>query len=128
MPYSEVTDGIRIEVVPQYVEAQSKPQAGRYVFSYTITIHNGSGDAAQLLNRHWRILHGDGKQEEVKGPGVVGEQPHLAPGQSHTYSSFCILATPNGSMQGSYEMVRPDGSRFDVKIPAFSLSVPYSLN
>ena len=124
----EVTDGIRVEVVCEYLEAQSNTAAGSYVFGYTITIYNGSEAPVQLLNRHWHILHGDGKHEEVRGPGVVGEQPKLAPKERFKYSSGCVLTTPHGSMHGTYEMVRPDATRFEIKIPAFTLSAPYALN
>lgn len=128
MPFSATTQGIHVEVVSEYLKAHSDPTTDRYVFSYTITIRNSGEAAARLQNRHWKIMHGSGEQEEVKGPGVVGKHPHLEPGQEFSYSSGCVLKTPHGTMHGSYEMVRDDGTTFDAEIPAFSLSVPLVLN
>ena len=103
---------------------RADPDTNRYVFSYTITIRNNSPAAAQLLNRHWIITNGQGEVEEVRGEGVVGKQPKLAPGEAFEYTSGAILKTPVGSMQGSYEFANEAGARFNVEIPAFSLSVP----
>ncbi|NUP04702.1 MAG: Co2+/Mg2+ efflux protein ApaG [Polyangiaceae bacterium] len=123
-----VTEGIRIAVTTQYVPQQSLPQAKRYVFAYTVKIANEGGQVAQLKSRHWIITDGNGKIEEVKGPGVVGQQPTLRPGEHFEYTSGCVLETPRGSMHGTYQMRRPDGSQFDATIAPFDLMLPYSLN
>lgn len=123
-----VTNGVRVVVKSEYLPQHSQPRANRYVFSYTIRISNESSETVQLKNRHWHIMHGDGKVEEVKGPGVVGEQPTLRAGQSFQYTSGCVLTTPHGTMHGSYEMARDDGSTFDAKIAPFSLAMPHALN
>ncbi len=115
---------IKIDVVTQYVEQQSDPDDERYVFAYTITISNEGEQPSRLLNRHWIITDAAGEVEEVRGEGVVGKQPRLMPGQSFQYTSGAILKTPVGAMQGSYEFGRDDDSRFEVPIPAFSLSIP----
>ncbi len=123
-----VTQGIRIVVRSQYLPEQSDVRASRFVFAYTIRIANESGRTVQLRARHWHILHGNGKEEEVRGPGVVGKQPVIAPGSGFEYTSGCVLSTPHGSMHGSYEMVRDDGSVFEAEIPPFSLALPHALN
>jgi ApaG protein len=115
---------IRIEVETSYVDEQSDPNGRRYVFSYTITIRNEGLVAARLLTRHWVITDANGKVEEVRGDGVVGEQPHLKPGQGFRYSSGAVLETPVGAMQGSYEMVTDDGTHFDAPIAVFRLAMP----
>ncbi|MEQ9451336.1 MAG: Co2+/Mg2+ efflux protein ApaG [Pseudomonadales bacterium] len=116
---------IEISVVSQYVEAQSEPSADRYVFAYTIEISNHGEQTCQLLNRHWVITDGTGSVEEVRGEGVVGKQPTLAPGESFKYTSGAILKTPVGTMQGSYEFSEvAAGALFDVPIQVFSLTVP----
>lgn len=125
---SATTEGIEISVRTTYVADQSSPKARRYVFAYTITIANGGERPAQLRSRHWVITDGDGKVEEVRGPGVVGQQPHLSPGERFEYTSGCVLETPRGEMHGTYQMVRPDGSMFDAVIAPFYLSLPFSLN
>lgn len=125
---SAVTDGIRVNVSTQYVPQQSVPQAKRYVFAYTVKIANEGSSVAQLRSRHWVITDGNGKVEEVKGPGVVGQQPTLQPGEKFEYTSGCVLATPRGTMHGSYQMHREDGSQFDAVIAPFDLMLPYSLN
>ncbi len=107
---------------------QSSPQGKRYVFAYTVKIQNEGSTAAQLKTRHWIITDGNGKVEEVRGPGVVGQQPLLRPGEQFEYTSGCVLETPRGSMRGSYQMFRQDGSSFDAQIAPFSLALPYSLN
>jgi ApaG protein len=123
-----LTDGIRVSVVSKYVAEQSVPRLGRYVWSYTIRITNEGTAPARLLSRHWIITDALGKIEEVKGPGVVGEQPHLSPGETFQYTSGCMLATSRGTMHGTYQMVRDDGSGFDAEIARFALELPVTLN
>jgi ApaG protein len=123
-----VTDGIRISVEPQYVADQSSPRARRYVFAYTVKIENEGTQPAQLRSRHWIITDGDGRVEEVRGPGVVGQQPLLGPGEHFEYTSGCVLQTPRGQMRGTYQMVREGGVAFDATIAPFDLVLPYSLN
>jgi ApaG protein len=125
---SATTDGIRVTVKAVYVPEQSSPRMRRYVFAYTVKIANEGAAAAQLRSRHWIITDGDGKVEEVRGPGVVGQQPNLEPGDEFEYTSGCVLATPRGEMRGTYQMHRPDGSTFDAAIAPFSLTLPFSLN
>ncbi len=115
---------IRIEVATSYVDEQSEPDDGRYVFAYTITIANLGNVPARLLSRHWIITDANGKVQEVTGDGVVGEQPHLNPGEEFRYSSGAVLETPVGSMQGSYRMEADNGTNFDAPIPPFTLAVP----
>jgi ApaG protein len=115
---------IRIDVSTSYLDDQSKPDEDRYVFSYTITIHNEGRVPAKLLTRHWLITDANGKVQEVRGDGVVGEQPHLQPGQGFRYSSGAVLETPVGAMQGSYQMVADDGLRFEAPIAPFRLAKP----
>lgn len=119
---------IRIEVQSAYLEDQSEPEEGRYLFSYTITIHNDGPLAAQLLTRRWLITDANGKVQEVRGDGVVGEQPRISPGKLHRYSSGAVLETPVGTMEGSYGMVSDDGDQFEAPIPRFRLAVPGILN
>jgi ApaG protein len=119
--YREITQDIEVDVVPEYMPEDSLPEKGQYIFAYHITITNLGDDEVQLLSRHWIITDGRGAVHEVRGPGVVGEQPRLLPGQKHTYSSFCPLATPTGNMRGSFQMVNHQGATFDVKIPLFFL-------
>ena len=123
-----ITQGIRVTVSSNYIPAQSAPKARRYVFAYTVRIANEGTEAAQLKSRHWIITDGNGKVEQVKGPGVVGEQPMLRPGEHFEYTSGCVLETPRGSMEGTYQMVRGDGTEFDAQIAPFALCLPYSLN
>jgi ApaG protein len=123
-----VTQGVRVVVRCEYLRDQSDTRANRYVFAYTIRISNDSPTPVQLRNRHWHILHANGKEEQVHGPGVVGKQPTIAPGTTFQYTSGCVLTTPHGTMRGSYEMVREDGTTFLAEIPAFSLAVPHVLN
>jgi len=115
---------IVVAVATSYVEEQSDPREKRFVFAYTITIKNEGEVPARLMNRHWIITDANGKVQEVHGEGVVGEQPHLKPGQGFRYSSGAVLETPVGAMQGSYEMVTDDGMRFDAPIAAFRLAMP----
>jgi ApaG protein len=110
------------------LESQSAPEAGRYVFSYTITIHNAGSVPARLLSRHWVITDSDGKVQEVRGDGVVGEQPHLVPGQSFRYTSAAMIETPLGTMRGEYQMVADDGQLFDAEIAPFVLAIPRVLH
>ena len=111
-----------VQVRPQFIAGQSDPSNHRYVFAYTVTIANVGEVAAKLLTRHWIITNGEGHTEEVKGPGVVGEHPHLQPGQSYEYTSGSVMQTPVGTMQGSYQMRADDGKEFDADIPVFTLS------
>ena len=112
---------IDVSAVSNFLPEQSNPQGGSYVFAYTITIRNSGSIPAKLLNRHWIVTDANGKTQEVRGAGVVGEQPHLAPGESFKYTSGTQIETPIGSMHGSYGMLADDGTQFDAKIPAFSL-------
>jgi ApaG protein len=117
--YYEQTQGIGVEVRPEFMAAESQP--GQFVFAYHITITNQGETEVQLLNRHWIITDGHGEVHEVKGPGVVGQQPKLAPGEKHQYSSYCPLKTPTGNMRGSFKMTNSLGAKFSVKIPLFFL-------
>ena len=117
-----------VQVQPRYLPEQSEPDDGRYLFAYTVTIRNTGEVTAQLVSRHWIITDSDGQIEEVRGPGVVGEQPVLKPGQSFQYTSGCPLATPVGSMHGSYQCIAEDGTAFEATIPEFVLSVPRTLH
>ena len=119
---------IDVSVTTRYLPEQSQPEQNRFAFSYTVTISNNGGLAAKLTSRHWIITDGNAKVQEVRGAGVVGEQPTLAPGESHTYTSGCLLATPVGSMQGSFQMRAEDGHDFDAPIRAFRLAVPGALH
>ena len=115
---------INIEVETNYLDDQSEPREQRYVFAYTITIRNEGEIPAKLLTRHWIITDANGHVQEVRGPGVVGEQPYLKPGQGFRYSSGAVLETPVGTMQGSYQMVADDGAKFEAPIPTFRLAMP----
>ncbi len=115
---------ISVAVDTRYLEDQSDPDEQRYVFAYTITIRNRGTVPAKLLGRHWVITDANGKVQEVRGEGVVGEQPHLMPGQGFRYTSGAVLETPVGSMQGSYQMLADDGVHFDAPIPPFTLAIP----
>ena len=123
-----LTDGIRVTVASRYLAEQSVPRLHRYVWAYTVRIENESAAPAKLVSRHWIIEDQNGKLEEVRGPGVVGEQPLLAPGESFRYTSGCVLEAPRGSMRGSYQMVRDDGTELDAEIGRFTLELPSSLN
>lgn len=122
------TRGIRVRVRTEYLPQRSNPAHSQYLFAYRIQIANEGDDTVQLLSRHWVITDALGHVEEVKGPGVVGEQPVLAPGESFEYTSACPLQTPFGSMQGSYQMVTDGGQSFEAEIAAFSLSQPHAVN
>jgi len=117
-----------ITVSPRFLAEQSDPENDKYLFAYTIRIVNSGDIAAQLLSRHWIITDAHQHVEEVKGPGVVGEQPKLAPGEAFEYTSGCPLPTPNGSMRGTYQCVAADGTEFEVPIAEFLLSVPRTLH
>lgn len=119
---------LEISVATQFLDEQSDPDGDRYVFAYTIRIRNLGRLPAQLLDRHWVITDGNGKVEEVRGEGVVGEQPRLEPGEAFTYTSGAVLETAVGSMQGSYHMSGDDGTEFEAPIPAFTLAVPRTLH
>ena len=119
---------IKVEVETAFLPEQSAPQDNRYVFSCTITIRNEGPGAARLLTRHWIITDSNGKVQEVRGNGVVGEQPHLKPGQGFRYSSGTVIETPVGAMQGSYQMEDDDGGRFDAPVAPFRLAMPGILN
>jgi ApaG protein len=125
---NSTTEGIKITVNAVYVPEQSSPRMHRYVFAYTVKIANEGERPAQLRSRHWVITDGEGRVEEVRGPGVVGQQPLLQPGDQFEYTSGCVLTTPRGEMRGTYQMHRPDGSMFDATIAPFDLNLPYSLN
>lgn len=123
--YESTTNRIKVTVKPYYLEEQSSPGDDHYVWAYHIRIENAGSDTVQLRNRHWKITDAGGRVQEVRGPGVVGEQPVLKPGEHFEYTSGTPLATPSGIMVGSYEMERSDGAMFKVKIPAFSLDSPH---
>src|SRR5580693_2448823 len=128
-PISEaVTHSIRVEVMAQYSPENSRPHQDVWVFEYTVRITNQSEQTVQLLSRHWIITDALEHVHEVKGLGVIGEQPVLAPGESFKYSSWCPLKTPMGMMHGTYQMVRTDGSQFDIEIAAFALKARYTVN
>ncbi len=122
-----VTRGIRVLVRSKYVQERSRPMQNEFFFAYTIRIENEGGETVQLLSRRWLINDAEGNEEEVRGPGVVGEQPVLGPGESFEYTSACPLATPFGSMRGSYQMVSETGEEFEAEIAPFALSEPYSI-
>jgi ApaG protein len=116
------TRGVQVEVESEYVEERSEPSQNRYFFAYHIRITNQGDETVKLISRHWIITNSDGASEEVQGPGVVGEQPRLEPGESFEYTSFCPLTTPVGVMHGTYQMVTDDGDAFDATIAPFTLS------
>jgi ApaG protein len=122
------TQGIRVQVESLYDEDRSAPQENYYFFAYRVRISNVGTETAQLLSREWFITDSTGYQQQVQGPGVVGEQPVLAPGEAFEYTSFCPISTPVGSMHGTYRMVRENGESFDAVIAPFSLAVPHSVN
>ena len=119
---------ISVKTRTVYIADQSDPASDRYVFAYTISLTNTGSAAAQLISRHWIITDAADKVQEVRGKGVVGEQPHLRPGESFEYTSGSAIATPVGTMRGSYQMVADDGTQFDVAIPEFTLSMPRVLH
>ncbi|MEQ8229996.1 MAG: Co2+/Mg2+ efflux protein ApaG [Rhodospirillales bacterium] len=123
--YSQTTRDICVSVLPQYLPDQSVPEDHRYVWAYTVRIENQGAETVQLINRYWRITDAQGTSHEVRGEGVIGEQPILAPGEAFEYTSGTPLATPSGMMMGSYEMETQTGDYFDVAVPAFSLDSPH---
>ena len=125
---SATTEGIRVTVKPTFWPERSNPETHQYAFMYTVEILNVGGEPAQLRSRHWTITDATGKVEEVKGEGVVGKQPRLAPGERFEYTSWAMLRTPFGTMRGEYLMVRPDGSRFEARIGEFALTQPHALH
>ena len=128
-PSSEaVTNNVRVEVESQYAPERSQPFQNHWFFHYTVRISNEGDETVQLLSRHWIITDGNGHVEEVRGAGVVGEQPVLSPGESFEYTSGCQLKTSTGTMRGTYQMVTEDGSHFDVEIAPFALAEPYTVH
>ena len=128
-PVSEaVTNSIRVEVMAKYSAENSRPHQDAWVFEYTVRITNQGTETVQLLSRHWIITDALDNVEEVQGPGVVGQQPVLAPGESFKYSSWCPLKTPTGMMHGTYQMVGDDGAKFDIEIAPFGLKARYAVN
>jgi ApaG protein len=123
--YRAVTRGIQVTVKPQYLADKSSPDQDRYFWAYTIEIRNLGDVTVQLKTRHWKITDGQGHVQEVRGPGVVGEQPTLKPGERFEYTSGVPLTTPTGLMAGTYQMVADNGERFDAEVPAFSLDSPH---
>ena len=122
------TNGVKVQVISRFLEERSNPQTGKFIFAYTVTITNTEAIPVQLVSRKWIIKDADGDIETVEGPGVVGEKPVLQPGQSFEYTSFCPLETPFGTMEGHYNMVAADGSRFEARIAPFGLATPGALN
>ncbi|MCH9687416.1 MAG: Co2+/Mg2+ efflux protein ApaG [Deltaproteobacteria bacterium] len=122
------TRGVRVEVKSRYVPEHSNPGQSAWFFEYTVLIANDGEQPVQLISRHWIITNADGHEEEVRGPGVVGAQPLLGPGESFEYTSACPLPTAVGTMHGTYQMVDADGERFDAEIAPFSLRTPYAVN
>lgn len=123
-----VTNDVRVEVLSRYAPENSQPLQDAWVFQYTVRITNQSAETVQLISRHWIITDASERTEEVQGPGVVGAQPTLAPGESFKYSSWCPLKTPMGMMHGTYQMVTSAGKRFDIAIAPFALKAPYTVN
>lgn len=125
---NNINYSVSVEAESFFVAEQSLPRQGQYAFAYRIIIRNAGAVAAKLLTRHWIITDANGKVQEVRGEGVVGEQPHLQPGEAFQYTSGAVIETPVGTMQGSYQMIADDGERFDADIPAFTLAVPRILH
>lgn len=120
----QITDGIRVQVYPEYLESESQPGDGKFLFAYTIIIRNEGDEWAKLLTRHWKIIDSEGYLEEVRGAGVVGYTPELEPGEQFKYTSFCPLSTPWGTMEGTFQMIRRDGTEFDAEVGRFYLFSP----
>lgn len=119
---------VDVSVTTRFLAEQSQPEQNRFAFSYSISIHNSGNLPAKLLSRHWLITNGDGQVQEVRGSGVVGQQPLIAPGEIHSYTSGTVMSTRVGTMQGSYQMLAADGKKFDAVIAPFRLAVPGSLH
>jgi ApaG protein len=119
---------IEVSVATRFLDDQSAPRENRFVFAYTVDIRNDGGQAARLISRHWIITDANGKVQEVRGEGVVGEQPWMRPGESFQYTSGAVLETAVGTMRGSYQMLADDGTRFDAQIAEFTLSIPRTLH
>ncbi|MGI9524518.1 MAG: Co2+/Mg2+ efflux protein ApaG [Hyphomicrobiaceae bacterium] len=126
--YEAITRNIRVSVTPQYLESESRPERNTYFWAYTIVIENEGSETVQLLSRYWHITDANGRVNEVRGAGVVGEQPTIEPGGSYTYTSGCPLEAPSGIMVGSYQIASDTGEEFEITIPAFSLDSPEGLN
>src|SRR5919202_3077505 len=124
--YKAVTRGIRVTVMPRYLDEESSPEDGRFFFAYTVEITNMTTERVQLRSRYWRIMDGNGKLQEVRGAGVIGKQPVLGPGETFNYTSGCPLTTPDGTMVGAYVMMNAKGETFEADIPAFSLDSPHA--
>lgn len=125
--YEASTRNIRVSVTPQYMEEQSSPDESYFFWAYTVTISNDGEETVQLRSRVWHITDGNGRRQEVRGPGVVGQTPVIAPGESFSYTSGCPLETPSGIMIGSYQMSNARGELFDIAVPAFSLDSPFAI-
>ena len=123
--YEAETAGLVVRVAPQFLPEESAPDEGRFVWAYTIEIENRSPESVQLVSRFWRITDENGLTQEVRGPGVVGEQPVILPGKTFRYTSMCPLAAPSGVMLGAYSMIDADGKTFDIAVPAFALESPH---
>jgi ApaG protein len=123
-----VTNGVRVEVLSRHSSENSRPMQGEWVFEYTVRITNQGSEPVQLISRHWIITDGLDHTEEVKGPGVIGKQPVLAPGESFKYSSWCPLKTPTGMMHGAYQMISAGGKQFDIAIAPFALKARYTVH
>lgn len=126
--YAAVTRHIRVSVNPEFLEGQSKPEEDRYFWAYTITVENHGDDTVTLKSRYWKITDAFGRVQEVRGDGVVGEQPTLKPGEQFQYTSGCPLKTPNGMMVGRYQMISDKGEMFEIEVPAFSLDSPHDVH
>ena len=125
--YSAITRQISVTVCPAYLDDESMPERSHFIWAYHVVIENRGAETVQLRSRHWRITNARGELQEVRGAGVVGEQPRLEPGDSFEYTSAATLTTPSGIMSGSYQMENENGESFDVEIPAFSLDSPHQL-
>ena len=125
---SALTEGILITVRSEYIPERSSVSSRQFAFAYTVRIANQGSEPAQLRSRHWIITDGNGNVQEVRGEGVIGEQPLIQPGRHFEYTSWCVIATASGSMRGTYQMVRPDGAAFDAQIAPFRLGLPQTLN
>lgn len=125
--FSKVTNSIKVTAVPQFLEQHSEPDEDHFVWAYTIHLENNGNETVQLINRHWKITDAHGLTQEVRGKGVIGEQPILKPGEAYRYTSGTALGTSSGIMLGEYEMTTPAGARFNIEVPAFSLDSPYQV-